>query len=75
MFLSDAEKAAKYDALLVNRQEKMRKWRTLNADRYNEYQRAYKLAHKDELRAYDTARKREARHRLKAEAVAQLSIA
>ena len=75
MSLTDAEKAAKYDAIIVSRQEKMREWRKLNADRYKEYQRAYKLAHKDELRAYDTARKREARHRLKAEAVAQLSIA
>ena len=77
MPLSDAEKVAKYDAIIASRYEKMREWRTLNIDRYNEYQRAYRQAHKDRLKTYNTAHKREARQRLKAEseAAVQLSIA
>ena len=75
MSLSDAEKAAKYDAIIADRKEKMREWRTRNADRYKEYQNAYKLAHKDKLKTYNTAHKREARQRLKAEAASQPPIA
>ena len=68
--LSDAEKAAKYDAIAADRLQRMRAWRIQNPDRYKEYQAAYKLAHKDELKAYNTAHTRERRQQKRAEAAA-----